>query len=59
MKVKRSRNYWIAWIMCMTCTLLAVIGDTSFASLKLYIMSDVNVSMWLWVAWLFDDMNAA
>ena len=45
--------------MCMTCTLLAVIGDTSFASLKLYIMSDVNVSMWLWVAWLFDDMNAA
>ena len=58
MKMKRNRNYWLAWIMCMVCTVLAIMAYPSLQTVKLYFMSDINVSMWLWVAWLFDDMNA-
>lgn len=59
MKIKRYRNYWLSFIMCMVCTVLTMINDPSWEKIKLYLISDVNVSMWLWVAWLFDDTNAA
>lgn len=58
MKIKRHRNYLLAWVMCMVCTILAMMQpDTSWLKFKWYLLSDFNVSIWLFVAWLFDDTN--
>ena len=50
--VKRDRNYWLAFIGCLSCTALSLLdGD---ANIKFILISDLNVALWLLVAWMFD-----
>ena len=53
MKIKRDRNYYLSFICCITCSILALLGDSY--NIKFLILSDINVGLWLFVAWLFDD----
>jgi hypothetical protein len=55
MKIKRDRNYLIAAIGCVVCTVLSLMGKGNWDSLHWFVLSDVNVLLWLFVAWLFDD----
>lgn len=53
MRVKHDRNYWLAAACCFATTILALLGDSH--NVTWLLMSDVNVALWLFVAWLFDD----
>ena len=53
MTVKKDRNYWLAFILCVSCSVLALLGEG--ASIKFLILSDINVAIFLYVAWMFDD----
>lgn len=55
MKVARNRNYWLAWCGCVCTTVLAMMGESGIENAKWYLLSDANVAIWLFVAWLFDD----
>jgi len=53
MKVKKDRNYILAFILCISCSVLAFMGEGT--GIKFLILSDINVAIFLWVAWMFDD----
>ena len=55
MKVAKNRNYWLAWFGCISCTALTLGTGCNLEILNKLFMSDVNVSVWLFVAWMFDD----
>jgi hypothetical protein len=55
MKVAKDRNYWLAFFGCAACTVLTLISDFSMEAFKRLILSDINVVIWLFVAWMFDD----
>lgn len=46
------RNYLISMILCMACTLMALLGNSP--DVKWLLISDMNVAIWLFVAWFFD-----
>ena len=49
-RIKEAANYIAAFMMCLACTVLSWgNGDHRYL-----IMSDINVAIWLLVAWLFD-----
>lgn len=52
---RKDRNYWLALIGCIVCTVLALMGKDGMDNLKWYLLSDLNVALWLLVAWLFDN----
>ena len=52
-----ARNYWLAFACCCATTLLALMGKHGTQNMYWYLMSDLNVAIWLFVAWLFDDMR--
>lgn len=45
-------NYLLAFLLCISLT----VGSALTGSQNLYwlVTSDVNVAIWLWVAWLLD-----
>jgi len=57
MKVAKDRNYWLAFLGCIACTVLTSRSGFSIEALNRLIMSDLNVVIWLFVAWMFDDKN--
>ena len=44
-------NYVIAFTLCVACTVMTLLMESGSA--KWLIISDVNVAIWLFVAWLF------
>ena len=57
MRVANGRNYWIALVGCLSVTLLSWMGKDNLGNWQWHILSDLNVAIWLFVAWLFDDCN--
>lgn len=55
MKIRANRNYLIALVACIATTLLALMGKGGIDNWKWFLLSDINVALWLWVAYLFDD----
>ena len=53
MKKITNRNYYVAYIMCIACTLMTLSSNS--ADIGFLIKSDLNVALWLFVAWLFDN----
>jgi len=51
--MKVARNYWLAFFACIACTALVSMGS-DWESIKWHIKSDINVALWLFVAWMFD-----
>lgn len=47
----RYRNYLIAMLGCVACTIMS----SNSGNIEFLIKSDINVAVWLFVAWLFDD----
>ena len=42
-------NYLLAFLMCVSLTVMAALGDAKH--LRYLIISDINVAIWLLVAW--------
>ncbi len=47
-----NNNYLLAFLLCISFTVLAAL--TGHTNLRWLVVSDINVAIWLWVAWLFD-----
>lgn len=47
-----NNNYLLAFLLCIACTVLAALNNNS--NLQWLVMSDINVAIWLWIAWLLD-----
>lgn len=45
-------NYLLAFLLCVAFTVMAALGNNP--SVKWLLISDVNVAIWLFVAWLLD-----
>ncbi|MFA6125420.1 hypothetical protein [Sphingomonas sp.] len=45
-------NYLIAWCLCIAGTVLTALGKGD--DVKWLMVSDVNVTVWLFVAWAMD-----
>ncbi len=45
-------NYLVSFAGCVVLTVLSALGDSPHT--KCLIVSDVNVAIWLWVAWVAD-----
>jgi hypothetical protein len=45
-------NYLLYFFFCVSFTVFAAL--TGHDSLRWLVISDINVAIWLWVAWLFD-----
>lgn len=48
-----NRNYWLSWFLCVGLTVMAMMGETP-TDWKWYFLSDLNVGLFLVIAWLFD-----
>lgn len=57
MKVAKNRNYWLAFFGSLTCTALVLPSCDTVETLIRLTMTDLNVAIWLYVAWLFDDQR--
>jgi hypothetical protein len=56
MTVKKDRNYWLAFFGCLACTAMTLLSSSwSWEKIRYLVSSDINVVLWLFVAWLFDD----
>lgn len=44
-------NYVIAFTLCVACTVMTLLMESGSA--KWLVISDINVAIWLFVAWLF------
>lgn len=53
MRIKQDSNYLLAGLCCFATSVLAILGDSH--NVKWLLVSDLNVAIWLFVAWLFDD----
>lgn len=53
MQIKKDRNYWLAFFACLSLTVMALMGGVD--NWKWYLLSNINVAIFLFVAWLFDD----
>jgi hypothetical protein len=42
-------NYFAAFLLCLSFTVLNALGGDSH--IRWLLISDVNVAIWLWVAW--------
>lgn len=47
------KNYLLAFLLCIAFTVFAAL--TGNDNLRWLVISDINVAIWLWVAWLFDS----
>lgn len=45
-------NYVAAFVLCLACTLLSALGKST--EVKWLLMSDINVALWLFVAYFLD-----
>ena len=45
-------HYLLAFLFCVSFTVLAAL--TGSKNVYWLVTSDINVAIWLWVAWLFD-----
>ncbi|MFZ5775087.1 MAG: hypothetical protein ACOY3Z_06350 [Thermodesulfobacteriota bacterium] len=48
-------NYLVSFAGCVALTVFSALGDSPHT--KDLIMSDVNVAIWLWVAWVADKKH--
>ena len=55
MRIRKDRNYLIAFFGCIAVTVLSLMGKHGAENWQWFIKSDINVAIWLFVAWLFDD----
>lgn len=49
----RAPNYLIAMLFCVAFTVMAALAGRD-DSIRWLIVSDINVAIWLTVAWFFD-----
>ena len=54
MFAKHNKNYWIAMFLCLSTKVLALMGKDGMENIKWFILSDINVAIYLFVAWFFD-----
>lgn len=54
-KVAKYRNYWLAMVACLSCSIVTLMTNLSWESANILFMADANVCIWLFVAWMFDD----
>lgn len=45
-------NYLLSLFLCIAFTVFAALTDNH--NLRWLVISDINVAIWLWVAWFFD-----
>lgn len=45
-------NYLLAFILCIAFTVLAALNGST--NVRWLVISDINVAIWLLVAWFFD-----
>ena len=55
MKVAKDRNYWLAFFACIAVTVMSLMGKDGVENIKWFILSDINVAIFLFIAWMFDD----
>ena len=53
------RNYCLAFLGCLATTVLSLMGKGNWENLHWFILSDINVAIWLTVAWLFDERRSS
>lgn len=49
-----SRHYWVSFFLCLSVSVLSLMGDGAFDRIKWLILSDINVALFLFIAWFFD-----
>jgi hypothetical protein len=54
MKVAENRNYWLAMICCLATSVMTLMVSDG-ANWEWLVKGDINVALWLFLAWLFDD----
>ena len=52
-----NKNYWVAFFMCLSTTVLALMVKDGLDNIKWFILSDLNVAIFLYIAWLFDNKS--
>ena len=48
------RNYLLAFFFTIGLTLFSLMGKGGVENIKWFILSDINVAIALYIAWLFD-----
>lgn len=48
------RNYWLAFFFTIGLTLFSLMGKYGIENIKWFILSDINVGISLFIAWMFD-----
>ena len=49
-----NANYILAFVLCLSTTALALMGKDGLDNIKWFLLSDFNVALYLFAAWLFD-----
>jgi hypothetical protein len=49
---EKAPNYTLAFLMCFACSIMAMMGKG--ADIKFLILSDINVAIFLFIAYLLD-----
>ena len=51
---QQKNNYILAFVLCLGTTVLGLMGENGLDNIKWFILSDINVAIYLFVAWFFD-----
>ncbi len=50
----KMKNYAVSMLLCVSVTLLSLMGENGLDNIKWFILSDINVAIFLFIAWFFD-----
>ncbi len=53
--MRAYRNYLVAFALCLSTTVLSLMGRDNWDSWYWFLQSDINVALYLFIAWLFDS----